>query len=135
MLHFNFPSFFCHRIVAELLQKFLVSYHHAWANTRQLNFENLNQWLMDTMNLSTSAHKTIYFPLHFHFRTIYNPNKLKEILTVKSYQLIEWIKKRGNRFINSNSTRNFFICLKMFVMQWRENSWDVIKRMGSYLPN
>ena len=107
MLHFNFPSCFYDRIVAELLQKFLVSNHHAWPNTRQLNFENLKQWLMDTVNLSTSADKTIYFPLHFHFRTIYNPNKLKQILPVKSYQLIERIKKWGNQFINSNSTRNF----------------------------
>ena len=126
MLHFNFPSFFCHRIVAELLQKFLVSYHHAWANTRQLNFENLNQWLIDTVNLSTFADKTIYFPLHFHFRTIYNPNNLKEILPVKSYQLIECIKKCGNWFINSNSTKNFFHLSRnvYHAMERKQLRWD-----------
>ena len=45
-----------------------------------------------------------------------------------------WIMLWGIRFINS--IRNFFIFLKMFIMQQRRNSWDEIKVMGyeNWLP-
>ena len=35
--------------------------------------------------------KTLYFPLNFHFRITYNPNKLKQILPVKSYYSIDCV--------------------------------------------
>ena len=41
---------------------------------------------MATVNLETPTDRTLYFPLHFHFWMIYNPNKLKQILPVKSDQ-------------------------------------------------
>ena len=40
------------------------------------------------------------------------------LLVNPSYQSIGFAIKQGNQFINS--TRNFFICLKMFIMQSRE---------------
>ena len=45
------PKLFCDWIAAELLQNFVVSNHHAWASTQQLNLENLKQCLMNTVNL------------------------------------------------------------------------------------
>ena len=46
---------------------------------------------MDTVNLKTPTDKTLYFPLNFHFRMIYNPDKLKQILPVKSYQSMDCV--------------------------------------------
>ena len=60
---------------------------------------------------------------------IYNRNMLKEILPVKSYQLIDCVI---NGVIDSLNLPEIFSCLKMFIMQWRENSWNEIKRMGNY---
>ena len=42
-----------------------------------------------------------------------------------SYQSMDCVIKWGIRFINS--TRNFVICLKMFIMQQRANSWAETK--------
>ena len=62
---------------------------------------------MTTVNLSTPTYKTIYFPLNFHFRMIYNPNNLKEILPANNTSY-----KWGNRFIIS--TRNFFMSQNVY---------------------
>ena len=60
---------------------------------------------------------------------IYNPNKLKQILPVKLYQSMDCVI---NGVIDSSILPEIFSCLKMFIMQWRKNSWNEIKRMGSY---
>ena len=45
-----------------------------------------------------------------------------------THHISRWIvlQKWGNRF--NNSIRNFFICLKMFIMQHRKNSQDEIRK-------
>ena len=57
------------------------------------------------------------------------------------YRSMDFVRKWGNWFISFTNTSSSvtchlygFICLKMFIMQWRKNikSWDEIKRMGSY---
>ena len=60
---------------------------------------------------------------------IYNPDKLKQILPVKSDQLMDCVI---NGVMDSSILPEIFSCLKMFIMQWRKNSWNEIKRMGSY---
>ena len=49
------------------------------------------------------------------------PEKENEFITLikSSYYWMDFVIKRGNRFINS--TRNFFICLKIFIIQQRKN--------------
>ena len=59
---------------------------------------------------------------------IYNPNKLKQILPVKSDQLMDCVI---NGVMDSSILPEIFSCLKMFIMQWRKNSWNEI-RMSSY---
>ena len=53
---------------------------------------------------------------------IYNPNKLKQIVPVDGVI---------NVVINSSILPEIFSFLKMFIMQWRENSWNEIRRMDS----
>ena len=60
---------------------------------------------------------------------IYNPDKLKQILPVKPYQSMDCVI---NEVIDSSILPEIFSCLKMFIMQWTKNSWNEIKRMGSY---
>ena len=60
---------------------------------------------------------------------ISNPEKLKQILPVKSYQSMDCAI---NGVIDSSILPKICSCLKMFIMQWRENSWNKIKRMCSY---
>ena len=68
----------------------------------------------------------LYFPSNFHFRMIYNSDKLKQILPVKSYQSMDGLI---NGVIISSILPEF---LKIIIRQWRKNSWNEIKRMGSY---
>ena len=60
---------------------------------------------------------------------IYNPNKLKQILPVKSDQLMDCVI---NGVMDSSVLPEICLCLKMFVMEWRKNSWNEIKRMSTY---
>ena len=60
---------------------------------------------------------------------IFNPNKLKQTLPVKSDQSIDYVI---NGVVDSSVLPEIFLCLKMFIMQWRKISWNEIKRMGSY---
>ena len=60
---------------------------------------------------------------------IYNPDKLKQILPVKSDQLMDYVI---NGVMDSSILPETFSCLKIFIMQWRKNSWNEIKRMSSY---
>ena len=55
------------------------------------------------------------------------PRKKKMNSSNPSY-LMDCVIKWGIRFINS--IKNFFVCLKMFIMKQRKNSWDETKRMG-----
>ena len=60
---------------------------------------------------------------------IYNLGKLKQILPVKSDQLMDRVI---NGVMDSSVLPEIFSYLKMFIMQWRKNSWNEIKRMSSY---
>ena len=60
---------------------------------------------------------------------IYNPDKLKQILPVKSDQLMDCVI---NGVMDSSILPEIFSCLKIFIMQWRKNSWNETKRMGNY---
>ena len=60
---------------------------------------------------------------------IYNPDKLKQILSVKSDQSMDCVI---NEVMGSSILPEIFSYLKMFITQWRKNSWSEIKRMGSY---
>ena len=58
---------------------------------------------------------------------IYNPDKLKQILPVKSYQLMDCVI---NGVIDTSVLPEILSCLKLLIMQWRKNSWNKIKRTG-----
>ena len=60
---------------------------------------------------------------------IYNPDKLKQILPVKLDQLMDCVI---NGVMDSLILPEIFSCLKIFIMKWRENSWNKIKIMSSY---
>ena len=60
---------------------------------------------------------------------IYDPDKLKQILPVKSDQLMDYVI---NWLMDSSILPEIFSYPKMFIMQWRENSWNEIKRMSGY---
>ena len=58
---------------------------------------------------------------------IYNPDKLKQILPVKSYQSMDCVI---NAVIHSSVLPEFFSRLKIFIMQRRKSSWIEIKKNG-----
>ena len=73
---------------------------------------------MTTVNLQTPTDKTLYFPLSFHFRMmIYNPDKLKQILLVKSDQLMDFVI---NEVIDSSILPEIFSCLKRHAMEKKQ---------------
>ena len=57
------------------------------------------------------------------------------LLANPSYQSMGCVINWGNRFINS--TRNFFICLKMFIMEQRKHRAEMREKEweASYLPS
>ena len=70
---------------------------------------------MATVNLETSTDGTLYFPLNFYFRMIYNTNKLKHILPVKSDQSMGFVI---NGVMDSSTLPEIISFLKIFIMQW-----------------
>ena len=56
-----------------------------------------------------------------------NENGSMMLLINPSFQSMDCVIRCGNRFINS--TGNFFVCLKMFIMQQREKQLEIIKRI------
>ena len=60
---------------------------------------------------------------------IYNPDKLKQILPVKSDQSMDCVI---NEVMDSSILSEIFSCLKMFIMQWiKQSKWDK-KKMSSF---
>ena len=73
---------------------------------------------MATVNLKTPTGKTLYFLVNLHFRMmIYNPNKLKQILPVKSDQLMDCVI---NGVIDSSILPEIFSCLKRHAIEKKQ---------------